>query len=388
MLTPTNGLAWPADLYIEGGDQYRGWFHSSLLVGVGLRGGAPYRACATNGWALDGEGRAMHKSLGNAIEPEDIIKHHGADVLRLWSASVEFTEDVRCPRPSSPGLHEAYRKLRNTFRYVLGNIHDFDPATDAVPGDELLELDQWILLRAEALVSTCRAWYDELAFHKVYRAFYDFATVDLSAIYFDVLKDRLYTARHQVACAPQRPDRPLPPGLRAGPAVRAHPQLHRRRNLAAFGRAGQRPYGIFSRARRTDRGHSRRAAGTRVENWNQLMERSGQRAEEPRSRRQAKFIGARLEARVGLRPTPLSFRSSPNTRASCPGLFIVSQVELGNHTAEGVDVKIARAPATKCDRCWKYTEDVGSAPRFPTICAACAEAVVENGENGEDDAHE
>ena len=119
------GLPWPADLYIEGGDQYRGWFHSSLLVGTGLKGGAPYRACALNGWVLDGEGRAMHKSLGNAIEPEEIIKHHGAEILRLWSASVEFSEDVRLSETILTRLVEAYRKLRNTFRYLLGNLYGF-----------------------------------------------------------------------------------------------------------------------------------------------------------------------------------------------------------------------------------------------------------------------
>ena len=135
VLTPANNLPWPADLYIEGGDQYRGWFHSSLLVGVGLKGGSPYRACALNGWVLDGEGRAMHKSLGNSIEPEEIIKHHGADLVRLWSASVEFHEDVRASETILTRLQEAYRKLRNTFRYLLGNLSGFDPRADAVPVD-------------------------------------------------------------------------------------------------------------------------------------------------------------------------------------------------------------------------------------------------------------
>ncbi|MCL5744399.1 MAG: isoleucine--tRNA ligase, partial [Acidobacteria bacterium] len=194
VLTPDNGLIWPADLYLEGGDQYRGWFHSSLLVGVGTKGGSPYRGCALNGWVLDGEGRAMHKSLGNVIEPDQIIKHHGAEVLRLWAASVEFNEDVRLSDTILTRLTDAYRKIRNTFRYALGNTSDFNPATDAVPGGDMLELDQWILLRAEELVTRCRVWYEEFAFHKVYHAVYDFATVDLSSIYFDILKDRLYTA--------------------------------------------------------------------------------------------------------------------------------------------------------------------------------------------------
>jgi isoleucyl-tRNA synthetase len=194
VLNETYGLPWPSDLYIEGGDQYRGWFHSSLLVGVGLRGGSPYRSCATHGWTLDGEGRAMSKSLGNIIEPQTIVKQYGAEVLRLWVASQEFTDDVRISETILARLSEAYRKLRNTFRYALGNLFDFDPEKDPLPAADLLEIDQWILFRAEKLVKQCRAWYDEMAFHKVYHAVYDFATTDLSAVYFDVLKDRLYTA--------------------------------------------------------------------------------------------------------------------------------------------------------------------------------------------------
>ncbi len=144
---------------MEGGDQYRGWFHSSLLVGVGLKGASPYRECATHGWTLDEQGHAMHKSKGNSIEPEEIIKQYGADLLRLWTASVDFTEDVRLSKTILDRLVEAYRKLRNTFRYALGNLHDFDPAKDSVPVGEMLEIDRWILARAEDLVRKCDEWY-------------------------------------------------------------------------------------------------------------------------------------------------------------------------------------------------------------------------------------
>ena len=156
------GLEWPADMYIEGGDQYRGWFQSSLLVGTGLKGGAPFRASALSGWVLDGEGRAMHKSLGNAIEPEEVIKHHGAEILRLWSASVEFSEDVRLSETILTRLVDAYRKLRNTFRYLLGNLHDFDPQKDRTAEDQFQEIDQWILVRAADLVERCRALVRQL----------------------------------------------------------------------------------------------------------------------------------------------------------------------------------------------------------------------------------
>src|SRR6266851_4723760 len=149
-------------MYLEGGDQYRGWFNSSLLVAVALRGEAPYRASATNGWTLDGEGRALSKSKG-AEEVEKVINKYGAELLRLWTASVDFTEDVRFSDTIVSRLIEAYRKLRNTFRYALGNLHDFDPAGDAVPVEKMLEIDRWILARAENLVRSCRAWYDEMA---------------------------------------------------------------------------------------------------------------------------------------------------------------------------------------------------------------------------------
>src|ERR1019366_950852 len=186
VLTPENNLPWPADLYLEGGDQYRGWFQSSLLIAVALKGASSYRASATAGWTLDGDGHAMHKSKGNAVEPEIFIKQHGADLLRLWTASVDFTEDVRLSQTIIDRLVEAYRKLRNTFKYSLGNLYDFDPAKDSVVSSEMLEIDRWILAKAEELIRNCRVWYGELAFHKVYRAVYDFATTDLSAVYFDV----------------------------------------------------------------------------------------------------------------------------------------------------------------------------------------------------------
>ncbi len=192
VLTEANQLPWPADMYLEGGDQYRGWFHSSLLIGVGLKGAAPYRASATNGWTLDGEGHALSKSRG-AEEAEKIINKFGAELLRLWTASIDFTEDVRFSDTILERLVEAYRKLRNTFRYALGNLHDFDPARDAVAVEELLDIDRWILSRTEELIRRSRAWYESLEFHKVYRAIYDFAATDLSALYFEVARDRLYT---------------------------------------------------------------------------------------------------------------------------------------------------------------------------------------------------
>ena len=188
------GLPWPADLYLEGGDQHRGWFHSSLLCAVGTKGAAPYRGVATAGWTLDPQGRAMHKSLGNTVDPIEIADKLGAEIVRLWVSSVDFREDVVASDELMQRIAESYRKIRNTFRYILGNLNEFDPRSDSVAFGEMDPLDQYILLRAAELTSDMRGHYDAFAFHKAYQRLKDFCIVDLSAIYFDVLKDRLYTS--------------------------------------------------------------------------------------------------------------------------------------------------------------------------------------------------
>ena len=370
------GLRWPADFYMEGGDQYRGWFQSSLLVGVGLRGAAPYKGCATHGWALDGDGRAMHKSLGNAIEPETVIKDSGAEIIRLWSGSVEFTEDVRLSPMILTRLSEAYRKLRNTFRYLLGNIHDFDPARDAVAGGELAEIDQWVLIRAEDVVARSRIWYDEFAFHKVYRAVYDFATTDLSNIYFDVLKDRLYTsaakskARRSAQTAlyrlAQALVRLLAPILSfTTEEVWGHLGGAGSVHTAYFPEPGDLTEGLGAEHRE------------RVENWNKLLPLRDEVLKSLEAARQEKVIGAPLEASVRLSADDSLYPLLEEYAAELPGLFIVSHVALARQTEPGFSAAIERTGGIKCERCWKYTDDVGSDAELPTVCAACAAAVRE-----------
>ena len=188
------GLPWPADLYLEGGDQHRGWFHSSLLCAVATKGAAPYRGVATAGWTLDPQGRAMSKSLGNTVDPVEIADKLGAEIVRLWVASVDFREDVMASDELMQRIAESYRKIRNTFRYILGNLQDFVPAQDAVAFAEMHPLDQFILLRAAEVTKDVREHYDNFVFHRLYHRLKDFCIVDLSAIYFDVLKDRLYTS--------------------------------------------------------------------------------------------------------------------------------------------------------------------------------------------------
>jgi len=380
VLNETYGLPWPSDLYVEGPDQYRGWFQSSLLVGVGLKGGSPYRWCATHGWTLDGEGRAMSKSLGNIIEPSSIVERYGAEVLRLWVASQEFTEDVRISETILARLSEAYRKLRNTFRYALGNLADFDPEKDAVEASEMEELDQWILLRAENLVAQCRAWYEELAFHKVYHAVYDFAITDLSALYFDVLKDRLYTfaprsrARRSAQTAIYRLTyalvRLLAPiltftteevwGYFKKPAG-APESVH----LCLLPEPAELTRGLTAAARK------------RLKSWDRLIEVRDHVLKSLETARQEKFIGAPLEARIILKAGGDLYPLLEKYAAQLPALFIVSQVELTRQDENALSVHVARAQGSKCERCWKYSTDVGSVAELPTVCGACAAAVAE-----------
>jgi isoleucyl-tRNA synthetase len=380
VLTPENGLPWPSDLYVEGGDQYRGWFHSSLLVGVGLRGQAPYRQCATHGWTLDEQGRALSKSLGNYIEPQQLIRQYGADIVRLWVASVQFTDDIVISETILTRLSEAYRKLRNTFRYALGNLSDFDYAKDALAADGLLEIDQWILIRAEQLVRDCRRWYEEFAFHRVYHAIYDFATTDLSAVYFDVLKDRLYTAaprsraRRSAQTAIYRLAYALVRLLAPIISFTAEEAWQHLRKPA--GAPDSVHLALFPEPQELTQGLSE-AARKRSQDWERLMGVRDSVLKSLETARQEKFIGAPLEASVRLKADGDLFPLLSRYRGELPGLFIVSQVAVEQQPGGELAVEIGRAAGTKCERCWKYTTDVGSNPAFPTVCAACAEALQE-----------
>ncbi|MBV8896709.1 MAG: class I tRNA ligase family protein, partial [Acidobacteriaceae bacterium] len=379
-LTPENGLTWPSDMYIEGGDQYRGWFHSSLLIGVGLKSASPYRECATHGWTLDAEGRAMSKSLGNGIEPADIVAKQGADVLRLWVSSVDFTEDVRLSDTILTRLEEAYRKIRNSgFRYMLSNLHDFDPATNQVAGARLSGVDSWILIRAEDLIRRCRASYDAYEFHKVYRAIYDFVITDLSALYFDVSKDRLYTgsraARRTTQTVLYRLNdalvRLLAPILsftceEVWQHVKANGAKAESVHIAYFPAPDELTDGITDAQRST------------ATDWDKLVPVRDQVLKALDSAREDKLIGSSLEAAVLLKASGDLYKLLQQYAVELPAWFIVSYVDLQPATdASDLTVEVQRARGDKCERCWKYTLDVGSNPEFPTVCAACASVLPE-----------
>jgi isoleucyl-tRNA synthetase len=381
-------LPWPADVYLEAGDQYRGWFHSSLLVALGTYGSAPYRQVLTHGWVLDAQGRAMSKSIGNVIEPMEVIKTHGAEILRLWAASVEFGEDVSISPEMLTRLSEAYRKLRNTFRYCLANLYDFDPAKDSVDGSQLEEIDSWVLVRTADLLERSYAAYHDYAFHKVYRGVYDFTTVDLSAFYFDILKDRLYTAParsvrrraaqtalYRIADALVRIVAPLL--CFTADEVWTHlpvpesrePSVH----LAKWVPAADLRTGIPEK-------HLQR-----LENWPRLVAMRDEVLKALEIARQEKFIGGSLEACVRLSVSEDLRPLVEEYRAFLPGLFIVSQVEITNKVVEGalvtglpgLSVKIDKASGRKCERCWNYSPQVGADSRYPTVCDRCSRALEE-----------
>ena len=376
---------WPADVYMEGPDQYRGWFHSSLLVAMGVRGSAPYREVVTHGWTLDEKGQPMSKSLGNVMEPNEITKKWGADLLRVWVCSQDYTSDVRLSEAMMTQLAEAYRKIRNTFRFALSNLYDFDPARDAVADSELLDLDAYMLRRTGALVKQCRDWYLNYEFHRVYHALHDFCTVDLSAFYFDVLKDRLYTfaprslgrrsaqtAVYRIASALLRL---IAPTLvftseeiwKFMPAVAAKPEsVH----MTEFPSADQ--FNTLD--------------AERAKNWDRLIlvREEVLKALEPL--RAAKTISSALEARVTLGASGNLLEVLRKNAAFLPGLFIVSQVEVAEGkidgaspapSVDGLQIKIDRALGTKCERCWNYSTHVGENADYPTVCERCVAALSE-----------
>ena len=367
-------LDFPADLYTEGGDQHRGWFHSSLLTSVAVRGEAPYKMVATSGWTLDEQGRAFSKSLGNGVDPVDVANRLGAEVIRLWVASVDFREDVAASESLMQRVSDNYRKLRNTLRFLLGNLHDFTPATHAVAFAAMEPLDQYILTRTAELDAKIRHAYDTFEFHRAYHALNEFVNTDLSALYLDVLKDRLYTfapnapARRSAQTALWRIAETLTRLIAPILSFTAEevwallPKVENREpsvHLALFPNLQDIIPGSVSS----------------LENdWETLLLHRTEVLRLLESARQMKQIGKSLDASVRLRGYP---ELMAKYAEALPELFNVSQVFLNSeplplgHMQTTVDV----ASGMKCERCWRYTEDVAADPNYPTVCLRCAEAL-------------
>jgi len=379
-------LPWPADMYLEGPDQYRGWFHSSLLISVGIRECTPYRQVLTHGWTLDEQGRPMSKSLGNVILPTEICDKWGADLLRLWVASQDYHSDVRMSQNVMTQLSEAYFKIRNTFRFALGNLFDFDPSRDSVAEDSLEELDRWMLGRTNQLVAKCLEFYESFDFHRVYHALYNFCVVDLSAFYFDILKDRLYTfapkgsARRSAQTSIYRIASALA-RLLAPILVYTTDELWKYLPREA-GAPAEVHLSLFPRPAECCSSPDE-ALETR---WANLLEVRDAVLKSLERARGAKEINSGLEARVELSADSKLAPLLRDYAAWLPALFIVSQVELtngnspaaaGSEKPPGLGVTIHRAQGKKCERCWNYSVRVGESADFPTICERCVAALEE-----------
>jgi isoleucyl-tRNA synthetase len=380
------GLPWPADLYLEGGDQHRGWFQSSLLCSVATKGAAPYRSAATAGWTLDPQGRAQSKSLGNTVDPVEIADKLGAEIVRLWVASVDFREDVMASDELMQRISESYRKIRNTFRYILGNLQDFAPAQDAVSFAEMHPLDQFILLRAAEVTKDVREHYDNFVFHRLYHRLKDFCIVDLSAIYFDVLKDRLYTsapkslARRSAQTALWRLGealvRLLAPVMSFTaeeiwgflPVVDGRPEsVH----VTLFPKpdelTGDIPSGFSAREMEND--------------WDTLLTIRNEALKALETARAEKKIGGGLEAQLLIAAPEQLFPVLERHRDQLRYLFIVSAVVLEKSAASngdtGLTITVNRAPGEKCERCWNYSIHVGEDKTYPTVCERCSAVLAE-----------
>ena len=378
------GYRWPSDLYLEGGDQYRGWFHSSLLCAMGARGSAPYAMVSTNGWTLDEQGRAMSKSLANGVDPIDIANRMGGEIVRLWVASVDFREDVACSEHLMQRVAENYRKIRNSaFRYVLGNLYDFDPARDAVPFGNMQPLDQYMLRQTVAMVSEVLGWYQELAFHKIYHRVNHFCVVELSAFYFDVLKDRLYTSA------------PNSPGRRAAQTAvwRIGEALSRLlAPIMSFTCEEVWSYlpavkGRLESVHLTQFPSAAEILGTdgisddpkQQEDWKTLRAVRDEVLKALEEARNQKLIGGGLEAQVTLTASHPSYPVLARYQDQLRYLFIVSFVILEKgaprNGSSGVSVQVTKAPGQKCERCWNYSTHVGEDTNYPTVCERCSEVL-------------
>jgi isoleucyl-tRNA synthetase len=369
-------LTWPADMYLEGSDQHRGWFQSSLLVGLGTRGRPPFREVLTHGFLIDVDGRKMSKSLGNTIQPQEVIKESGAEILRLWVAMSDFREELRVGKQILQRVIEAYRKFRNTLRYLVSNLYDFDPSRDRLPLDRLQEVERFILSRYGTAAATVLRGYERYDYPTIFQTLNQFLTVDLSAFYADVSKDRLYTF---AAGSPERRSaqtamyvmadglaRLLAPIL---PVTADELWRHLPSGTAADAREESVHLAEFPR-------DVAALANADVEQrWTRLLEIRDEVNRALETARQSKIIGTSLAAHVSLTAGGETAALLRRHEADLPMLFIVSQVTLDTAGPEGVSVSVLRAEGEKCERCWRIVPKLSREPGLEGLCSRCIPAL-------------
>ena len=366
-------LTWPVDLYMEGADQFRGWFQSSLLTCVATQGIAPYREVLCHGWVVDAQGKQMHKSAGNGMEPAEIIRDYGADIIRLWVASSDYTVDVRAGKEIFRQLSEAYRKMRNTARFMLGNLSDFDPNANMVADDQLYEIDRWALQACNALTATMRDAYDHYDFSRAYHALYNFCVIDMSNFYMDVIKDRLYCADdHARRCAQTALYRILVDFTKLLAPILCFTSQEIWSYVPKM--PGMQEYVVFEQMP-----EAKEPAGQAfTEKWNRIMAIRDDVKKVLEQARTDKMIGSSLEAALTLYCNEELYgflNAIPMDEMA--DLFIVSQVRLEQGEGgvkglvEGLGVQAAHAAGNKCLRCWKYEASVGE----NGLCPRCAKVL-------------
>ena len=378
-------LKWPASLYLEGSDQHRGWFQVSLIPSVALHGRSPYEQVLTHGFVMDGEGRKMSKSLGNVIAPQEVIERDGAEILRLWVASSDYSEDVRISEDILSHVAESYRKIRNTFRYLLANLYDFDPHRDAQPPESLLELDRWALHRTQALLDGVTQAYEAYQFHQASRAIYQFCVLDLSAFYLDALKDRLYTEATGSAkrrCAQTALYAILSILVRVLAPVLAMTSEEVWQQMRALKLVDEPSVHLAEWPTPL----IQRMDHDLVARWETFLAVRDVVMKALEERRMDRAIGSPLEAQVTFIATDSQLeRLLTEHRQTLAEAFVVSEVCVVNtktaHPGDGeatsavpglATVTVERAPGAKCQRCWKYTRTVGTHAEHPQLCARCA----------------
>lgn len=370
------GLTWPADLYLEGADQYRGWFQSSLLTSVVYKGSAPYKAVCTHGWVVDGQGKTMHKSLGNGIDPSEITDQYGADILRLWVASSDYHSDIRISKPILSQLSDAYKKIRNTARFILGNLgngNGFNPDTDCVSYDKLTELDKWAMMRLDSLIDKVNEGYNDFDFHIAFHAIHNFCVIDMSNFYLDIIKDRLYCEKEDSE-------------LRRSAQTTMYKILSAVARLSApiISFTAEEIWGFMPHSSEDD---------TQSVFLNQMPGKSGiEFSDEFISKwefiystreavnkvledaRNAKTIGKSLEAGIIIHASESDYEKYNALSKQLTEILIVSDVTVEKSDSE-TSFEVVKAEGSKCERCWCYSKYVGTNHKHPTLCERCAIAV-------------
>ena len=350
-----------ADLYLEGHDQHRGWFHSSLLLGCALYDRAPYKGLLTHGFATDGQGRKMSKSLGNTVAPQEVSDKMGAEIVRLWVASTDYSGDLNIDEKILARVVDTYRRVRNTLKFLLANVSDFDPATDSVPFDDLLEIDKYALSRAAQVQADIRAHFDAYEFHPVVSKLQLYCSEDLGAFYLDVLKDRLYTtatkslarrsaqtALHQITHAMLRW---MSPFL----------SFTAEEAWTTFGKSESIYLETF-----TDLGSPN---STLMDKWLSVQHVRELANKEIENKRTEGVVGASLQAELTIHCDGAAYDALASLGDDLKFVFITSKVTLVK--GEGLTVEVKASAATKCERCWHYSDDVGHNPAHPTLCGRC-----------------